>query len=181
MNATHTIHAKHARALRSWKENMHMAITLVPEKIDATASRKKRGLLDFVGQFAKSLFGVATSQEVAEIAQHAVVAEEHTRTVAKRLVTFGKSLSSLVTLTDQRLKNTIEGIQTNNKNLKTLLTIVHLNSVYISYIRNALVASNHFMELERLSESYLMGVQTLVNGFLPLQLISASRLRPVLN
>ena len=80
MNATHAIYAQHARDLRSAKENMNMAITLVPKKIDATASRKKRGLFDFVGQFAKSFFGVGTSQEVAEIAKHVVVAEQHTRT-----------------------------------------------------------------------------------------------------
>ena len=30
MNATHAIYAQHARALRSAKENMHMAIPLVP-------------------------------------------------------------------------------------------------------------------------------------------------------
>ena len=53
----------------------------------------------------------------------------------------------------------------------------------LSYIRNALVVSNHFMELGRLSDSHLMGVQTLLNGFLPLQMISRSpsTLRPVLN
>ena len=181
VNQTDAVLLMHVRALSAAQRNLKQSLRLIPGSKLTDQSRRKRGLFDFAGQFLSRLFRLATGDSVRKASMHVARVEREGAAMSERLQKFGKSLSSLVKQTDARFANAVRGIRQNHQYFEALKGASDMNSLLTALVRNALVVSTHAMELERLSESFLLGIQTLLRGYLPLQLVSPDKIRPVLD
>lgn len=85
-------------------------------------SRSKLVLLPLVGELSKSIFGVATTNDVNVLTQHINQLTRNNNKVAKALKRYGGDFSSFVTHIDQRLSNAMKGMKAKSITINRKIT-----------------------------------------------------------
>ncbi|XP_033728641.1 uncharacterized protein LOC117317810 [Pecten maximus] len=85
-----------------------------------SSSRSKRGLLDFIGQISKSLFGTATSDDVEDLKRHMQVLNNNNVKLARAMASQSHQLTSFMAAVDERLDNIVEIVKNNHDQTMTL-------------------------------------------------------------
>ena len=80
-----------------------------------TPSRNRRSLLPFIGTIGKSLFGLATSNDVQHIANHVNALQKQNILLNKKFTHQTSILTSFMSTTNDRLDNAFKGIEANRK------------------------------------------------------------------
>jgi hypothetical protein len=80
----------------------------------------KRALLPFVGDLSKSIFGIATENDVRVLAGHINALTRQQNKVVRALARHGGDLSSYINQVDDRMDNLMEGIKENKALTKIL-------------------------------------------------------------
>lgn len=90
-----------------------------------TFSRSKRGLFDFIGKISKSLFGTATSDDIATIKRHMQVLNKNNAKVVKAMAQQEKHLSSFISTVNARFDNMMDAVSQNHRDSVALSKLVH--------------------------------------------------------
>ena len=158
---------------------------LVPQ-MQIKRSPSKRSLLPFIGQFSKTLFGTATTDDVNTLARHINALNKKTMGIADALTQHSNHLSSFMTKANKRMDNLLLGIKANNAGIQYINTQIQhitqniqesiddLMSILIKQLR---VSGHLNHELDQLSIS----ISNLVNGKLSPILIPSHILKSTLN
>ena len=85
--------------------------TLIPES-GRIKGRSARSLLPFIGQFSKSLFETATTNDVNVLARHIIELTRRTMKTANSLEQQGTHMSSFMSKANTRMDNLMKGIKT---------------------------------------------------------------------
>ncbi|XP_069116722.1 LOW QUALITY PROTEIN: uncharacterized protein [Argopecten irradians] len=85
-----------------------------------SSGRSKRGLLDFIGQISKSLFGTATSDDVEDLKRHMQVLNNNNVKLAKAMASQSHQLTSFISVVNERLDNIVEAVKSNHDQTVTL-------------------------------------------------------------
>lgn len=86
-------------------------------------------MLPFVSELSKSIFGVATTNDVNILAQHVNQLTKNNNKVAKVLERYGGDFSSFVSHIDDRLSNAIKGMKEEAITINRMITeIKHVES-----------------------------------------------------
>jgi hypothetical protein len=96
---------------------------LVYDMIPETTGNKgfsKRALLPFVGDLSKSIFGIATENDVRVLAGHINALTRQQNKVVRALARHGGDVSSYINQVDDRMDNLMEGIKENEVLTKIL-------------------------------------------------------------
>ena len=70
----------------------------------------------------------------------------------------------------------VSGIENNHSILSQLSSNAALSNHLIFIMRNALISTDHYLRLELLAKSWLASVETLLSGYLALQLVAPAEL-----
>ena len=92
---------------------------MIPETTE-NKGFSKRALLPFVGDLSKSIFGIATENDVRVLAGHINALTRQQNKVARALARHGGDLSSYINQVDDRMDNLMEGIKENQVLTKIL-------------------------------------------------------------
>ena len=179
-NLTRTLRLGHQTSLETALQHLREFRRIILAEIKST-HRSKRALFGFIGQIAKSLFAVVTEDDTQKIAAQIHQVESGLHSAQDEIVKNSETLSSLVRTTDTRLTNAVSGIENNHRLLSQLSSNAALSNYLIFIMRNALVSTDHYFRLELLAESWLASAETLLSGYLPLQLVAPAKLRTVLS
>ena len=182
LSATKELYEGHIRSLTAARNHIDTVKKLIPVQITMPSGpRTKRGLFPFLGQIAKSLFGVATEGDTQHVMQHVQLIESRTEKLQKNFVRLSNSLSSVIETTDERLANALAGVKNNHNIVSKLAKRSQVTDYLMLMMRNTLISSDHYLRVEMLAEKWIEGAQVLLSGFLPLQFIPPKMLRVVLN
>ena len=157
---------------------------LIPVHISGSATgpkRSKRALFDFIGTLAKSLFGTATETDIEQVGRHVQHIESETTSMGENLRKINEHLSSFIKMSDARIANAISGIQNNHHILATLAHKTDITQYLMLILANTIAVSDNYSRLELASEEWILGAQTLLNGFLPFQLVPPRKLKEILD
>ena len=80
-------------------------------------SRSKRSLLPFVGEFSKTIFGTATERDIQILLHHIAILNKKTDLLATEVNKDTKSLTSFMSVVDDRISNAASEIQKNHKTI----------------------------------------------------------------
>lgn len=119
-----------------------LVYSLIPQITMPIKSRSKRALLPFVGELSKSIFGIATTNDVNVLAQHINKLTENNNKVAKALTRYGGDFSSFVTHFDERLSNAMKGMKAESTTINRMITelkeveseIPAMTSIFTGYL-----------------------------------------------
>lgn len=92
---------------------------MIPETTE-NKGFSKRALLPFVGDLSKSIFGIATENDVRVLAGHINALTRQQNKVVRALAKHGGDLSSYINQVDDRMDNLMEGIKENEVLTKIL-------------------------------------------------------------
>jgi hypothetical protein len=105
------IRAQAESQLNSTMEQIHK---LIPERPKEVKKQIKRALLPFVGDFAKTLFGVATVDDLNVLVKHIKALTRSAITTNNLLAKQDNEMSSFISVVDTRFENAITGIEQNH-------------------------------------------------------------------
>ena len=111
---------------------VHSIEELVPET-QIRQSRSRRSLLPFIGKFSKSLFGLATEDDVNVLASHMNKLNRMAVGMAKTLTQHENHLSSFIKSANYRMDNLMNGIKDNMQAIKYVQAELHTTSVNLEY------------------------------------------------
>jgi len=92
---------------------------MIPETTE-NKGFSKRALLPFVGDLSKSIFVIATENDVHVLAGHINALTRQQNKIARALARHGGDLSSYINQVDDRMDNLMEGINENEVLTKIL-------------------------------------------------------------
>lgn len=115
---------------------------LIPQITNPINSRSKRALLPFVGELSKSIFGVATTNDVNLLAQHINQLTKNNNKVAKVLERYGGDFSSFDSHIDDWLSNAIKGMQEEAVTINRMITeikqveseLISITTIFTGYL-----------------------------------------------
>lgn len=163
------------------------AKSLVPIDIQNSQSlRKRKGLLDFVGHAGKSLFGLATNDDLQILAKHVEALKSGEAESLNAIKTQAKHLASFSKITTDRVDQLVQNVQQSHVDqMKAVEELDASTTLQITYLANVTL---HTMELERAFTllarhytNYIMALEVLQSGYLPAFLIPATTLTQILN
>ncbi|OWF53805.1 transmembrane protein ORF68 [Mizuhopecten yessoensis] len=91
-----------------------------PNTLKFGSRRSKRGLMDFIGDVSKSLFGTATSSDVDNLKQHMQAMNNDNIKLAKAMTQEAHQLTSFVSTVNERFDNVIKAVRDNHDESVTL-------------------------------------------------------------
>ena len=158
--------------------------SLIPFQIPSQSTRTKRAILDFVSSIGKSLFGFAKDTDLKAISQHINEIETNQNLTTYRVIQMGSQLSSFVNTTNERLDNAIKMLKITHDRYVDLAAKTNyfeqsfesLVSILTQILRAETTSTSTFMAIDRETERWILGAQTLLEGYLPIQLVSPNRL-----
>ena len=110
-----SVNALRTQSMASINATVHEIHRLIPQSqlrqpnpFFGSSRRSKRGIFDFIGQISKSLFGTATSSDIATLRRHMQVLNRNNANIAKAMATQEKHLSSFISTVDERFNNVVE-------------------------------------------------------------------------
>jgi hypothetical protein len=169
------------------KTNLNLVKTLIPARI---SRRPARGIFNFVGQVMKTLYGVATEDDVAQLQSNLDSYNKEAELTANEVKKTESTLGSFMNLTDQRISAAIQGISHNQQELQELYeeastTNLKLDEIQVS-VRVLLLLSRNMadtlltlQQLQLTTESWIQGIQQLLEGYLPVQIVGHQRVQDV--
>ncbi len=99
----------------------------IPEGNFQSSNMSKRAILPFIGEIGKSLFGVATTGDVATLANHINMLTNQNNKLLGALARHGGDFSSYISHVNQRFDNMLTAIDQNSKTLMLLI----LKPIYV--------------------------------------------------
>ena len=132
-------------------ENTIQTIHRIIPKADIQRSRSERSLLPFIGQFSKTLFGTATSDDINTLSRHINALSKRTNELGMALTQHGAHFSSYIRSANKRMDNLIKGVEDNEMAIKYIQTQIqtvttdiqstftHMNDLLMKQVKN----SNH--------------------------------------
>ncbi len=160
---------------------------LIPsqDKLPSPNSRSKRSLLPFLGSLGKSLFGLATENDVKTLAKHIDFLEKNNRQTGSLFESQNKKLTSFMQTTSHRIANAVQQITSNSDQIlmldKHLLQLDNLLT-YSLHLTRVLTHQAHLaVSLEYHLENFLQSVYQLQAGKLSPLLIPPESLQKVIN
>ena len=150
-------------------ENTIQTIHRIIPKADIQRSRSERSLLPFIGQFSKTLFGTATSDDVNTLSRHINALSKRTNELGMALTQHGAHFSSYIRSANKRMDNLIKGVEDNEMAIKYIQTQIqtvttdiqstftHMNDLLMKQVKN----SNH---LNHELDEFKLGIIDLVKG-----------------
>jgi len=189
-----------AVTINTINEKIRIIKSLIPAKYD---KRTKRGLLNFVGQFSKNLFGTATVGDLNILKKHIQEIESLDKTTINQVKRQGRELASFMSVTGDRLQNAMAAIHTNREFLTSLeskfnetITVLYKNEQTLANnisalqnnfeilgiaLRHIMNYQRHLQTIEQEIHSWIEAVHTLIRGKLPIPLCPPKQLKSVLN
>ena len=165
-------------------EELHEELNLLIP--DSDSPRRSRGLLNIVGEISKSLFGTATVGDQIVLAQHIEEIEGSTAEIKGRVNTLEDKLGSYFEVQSRHDDLIEEALEINSQYVnQTELAL----SQEINDIRINIAEAINFIHLSELHytttlkdiyeeiKEQLQGVEVLMRGYLPKQLVKVTELR----
>ncbi len=158
-------------------ETNNQIIRLIPQATLSIPSRTKRGILNFVGSFAKTLFGTATVDDVNLLAKHINALTKHDISIVNTLKQHAQHLSSFMKLVDTRFHNALNAVKINHNAIENLsltlgqdlqsfrTTFLSLTALLTDQIQQASTVEHQLTQLKT-------GITQLIQGKLSSFLIS---------
>jgi hypothetical protein len=171
-----------------------------------TNSRNERAWFGFLGKLSRTVAGTATLDDVRKL--HAIInkVERYNRQNADDFNQFVNDTAHFASLTNQRLHSISSRVQDNQKKLHDTLQFMtawrqafvasqheirdltyhlklileHLTNNLINIQAHATAMTNNLQTFLDHQRQYLLGLQTLSRGFLPVQLVSPYTLKQAL-
>lgn len=122
------LHMQCMASLNTTVNQIHHLIsstTLPPQQTYIGSSRQKRGLFDFVGKIAKSLFGTATSDDINALKRHMQTLNNNNVKLAQAMAQQDHHLSSFISTVDKRFNNVMSAVQKNHQDAIALSSLAH--------------------------------------------------------
>ena len=150
-----------------------LPVTHMPKK-----QRTKRALLGFIGQFSKSLFGTATTDDVNIIAQHINALTKNTLHIANELTQRDHKFSSFMSTLDKRMSNAMQGIVINHEAIRMATESIaaserNVQNEFASLTSIVLHNVQQAALIEHKLNEFKLGVLNLVQGKISPLLLSA--------
>jgi hypothetical protein len=160
--------------------------------------RHHRALFSFIGQISRSLFGTASLGDIKLLANHIQQVEKETNLQNEQIHRHDDMLSSFMKTSGQRVSNALHGMKLNHQDIAALHKQVQalqttydkayevtedvLNRVnlFASLLQILMSDLNNLIAVERLSQNFMLASQTILEGYLPIALISPDQVRSVL-
>lgn len=156
-------------------------------------SRSRRSLLPFIGDITKSLFGIATTSDLQNVANHVNALQKAHIALNTKFNHEAELLTSFMATTNDRFNNAIAGIQDNHNlieqyRLKVENTFNDLRNQQSWLMSIVLSQMTHHQVIQQYYSSLFSGFITLLNGklsplIIPQQYLSTaiSNIRDLLN
>lgn len=182
MAQINTVRAETSVRLSSLVDTVYQ---LIPEtKIEK--GRGKRSLLPFIGQFSKSLFGTATTDDVNVLAKHINALTKKTLKIVDALQQHGAHLSSYMTATNKHMDYLMKGIKANENEIKIIRNrvksgILKLQETFgdmSNFVTSVIEQAEH---LNHKFDEFKLGIVNLAEGKLSPAIIPPSSLHDVMN
>ena len=156
--------------------SINTAMSLMPRPpIPKSRSRSKRGAFDFIGDISHSLFGTATSKEVARVAHHVIQMENKNRRLIASLSKYQDDLSTFMTLSGERFHNLRTMTTDNHAAIDALAQRLQRTTLDLSIdtgMNVMLIKDLYFiMGLQLAVNDFLEGVQELLNHKLSIHIV----------
>ena len=147
-------------------------------------TRVKRAPFDFMSTISQSLFGTAKDSDVQEAAKHIDTVEQMEKVTEDRVTKVGEELSSFAKTSNARMDNAMAGIKQNTKLYKDLAietrqlmveqstSLINFLQIQSNFTRMNVMATVTFDSLEREARGWVTGAQTLLNGYLPMEMVA---------
>ena len=191
-------HAKEYNNIVKYSESR---LNLLIQSVDKlfptkTNNRIKRGFLNFIGDISSSLFGTATEADVNVLKKHINILEKQGNLEMDKITHVDKELHSLIHKTNDRVTNIIKAVNINRNDIVTMnqmlakvvirgeveWTLLNLRLNYLTkFVKIMFRQSTYFKEIEMLAQTWLNGLQTLLDGYLPFHFVSATDISMVIN
>lgn len=128
-----TLNALRTQTMANLNATVHDIHMLIPQShlprpksfIGSSRSRSKRGIFDFVGQISKSLFGTATSDDIATLQRHMQTLNRNNAQIAHTMAIQEKHLSSFISTVDARFNNIVSAVKKNHQDTVALTDLLH--------------------------------------------------------
>lgn len=165
-------------------------------------SRTPRAFLDLVGKILRPLFGVATTDDIRALATHVGALEKHVKDTAEDTKEYRLKLDSLTVTTNRRITLALKKINQNfelinqtvisltalteqvrgmDNQIKLLWRDMELTSAYsMALMRASLMNIQTIETITVESDQRVQGIQTLLQGYLPIQLVPTALLKEAL-
>ena len=166
-------------------------------------SRNKRSApLSFIGDLQRSIFGVATTRDIDTLASHVLHIESFLNSSSTAQKSYQEHLDSYIVAASDRFDNMNDHIDRHRSimndtidELRRLTSVVQkgqgdINNIWqgvdsliimvLSTFRSSLLSTHYLEKFTTESDKRLNAVQTLLQGFLPIQLIKPQLLRATL-
>jgi hypothetical protein len=177
---------KEEESLAQITRDMNTIKGLIPGKISL---RSKRALFSGLGQIASSLFGLASADDVAAVAQHLKKYQELGAATANQVKTLGAQIGSFMNASDARISNAITAITDIHSSLEVLTqkvddnenTSQEMSGLLLVLIKDAVMYLKSYSVIQARSVAWTLGVQDLLRGFLPANIISPDQVQAMLD
>ncbi|KAK3083806.1 hypothetical protein FSP39_003442 [Pinctada imbricata] len=186
------LNALHMQMMSQVNSTVHQIHSLLPQthlpKPDKFigSSRSKRGLFDFIGKISKSLFGTATSDEVATIRRHMQLLNRNNAKIAKAMAIQEQHLSSVISNVNDRFDNVMNAVQENHQDTVALTSLLQTSIDAMEHefaILESLILkqTNASAQLQNALEHVKLSVHELLKGKLSPFLITPQNIRSSLH
>ena len=143
---------------------------IVPLSRHAQPSTKsRRGILNFVGDLSKQLFGTATNKDLDVLAEHVAAMVQETSQLQHAFQQHSTGMESYMTSVNKRLDNTMHSIELNHDQINEVShymsrALIKTRDTWLSLLRSLTntIHHSHIIELE--INELLTGVYSLVQG-----------------
>ena len=190
-----TLNALRTQTMASVNSTVHQIHILLPQAHvpppttfigSSRSSRRKRGLFDFIGQISKSLFGTATSDDIATLQRHMQTLNNNNVKIAKAMAVQEKHLSSFISAVDERFNNIMDAVQKNHQDTVALNDLLFssmdaMEHEFVLLEQLILKPTNASSQLDIALEHIKLSIHELVKGKLSPFLINPHALKSALN
>ncbi|XP_069107346.1 uncharacterized protein, partial [Argopecten irradians] len=156
-----------------------------PKAIFMDGKRLRRGLFDFIGEISKSLFGTATSTDLANLKKHMQVLNNNNVKLAKAMAREAHELTSFMSTVNDRFDNIVTAVKQNHDQTVTLSqqithTLDGLQHELIVLEDMMLHQVNASAMLDKQLEHFKLAIHELAKGKLSLFIISPKIIKATL-
>lgn len=166
-------------------ETRQMIFDMVPES-KGTPGFNRRALLPFVGQISRSLFGLATENDIRVLASHMNVLIKQQNQVSRALARHGGDFSSYINQIDGRISNLMTGLKENSMLTRILASRISNETTRLKDMFEKMTSLygeqlDQSQSLERYFDRILTSIALLMTGKISPRLIPPSEIKATLN
>jgi hypothetical protein len=147
------------------KHNVDLVKSIIPARL---SNRPGRGIFNFAGQIMKTLYGVATEDDITKLQSNLDAYNKEAKLTSNEVQKTEKTLGSFMNLTDERITAAVDSIVDNQKKIDDLFheagyTNLKLNELQVS-VRVLLLLNKNIAEtlltlqqIQMTTESWVLG------------------------